>query len=86
MASSRHNYPPPPPLTEFGEFRTHDGHIWDRTDANETIDNNCVAIARHPDGSVCLADTKQNLADQQPLFFTPVEWSAFEHALTEGRI
>lgn len=60
--------------------------MWDRTDANETIDNNCVAVARHPDGFVCLADTKQNLADQTPLFFTPIEWSAFEHAIREGRI
>ena len=86
MTTDRHNYPPPPPLPEFGEFRTHDGFVWDQTDTNETIDNNCVAIARHPDGFVCLADTKQNLADQTLLFFTPVEWTAFEHAIREGRI
>lgn len=86
MTTSRHDYPPPPPLAEFGEFRTHDGYVWDRTDVNATIDNNCVAIARHPDGSVCLADTKQNLVDQGPLFFTPIEWTAFERAIKEGRI
>ncbi len=86
MPQSRHNYPDPPPLAEFDEFRTHDGHVWDGTDANETIDNNCVALARHLDGFVCLADTKQNLADQTPLFFTPIEWTAFEHAIREGQI
>ena len=86
MAHGRHNYPDPPPLEEFGEFRTHDGYVWDCTDGNETIDNNCVAIAHHPDGWVCLADTKQGLAEQAPLVFTPVEWSAFAHAIREGRI
>jgi hypothetical protein len=86
MSYSRHNYPDPPPLAEFGDFRTHDGHVWDRTDANETIDNNCVAVAYHPDGFVCLADTKHNLSDQSPLFFTPVEWASFTQAVREGRI
>lgn len=86
MALGQQRYPDPPPLSEFGDFRTHDGYIWDQTDANDTIDNNCVAISRHPDGFVCLADTKQNLADQTPLFFTPIEWTAFEHAIREGRI
>ncbi len=41
---------------------------------------------RTHDGFVCLADTKQSLVDQTPLFFTPVEWTAFEHAIREGRI
>lgn len=86
MAYSRHNYPDPLSISEFGEFRTHDGHVWDQTDEGETYDNSCVAIAHHGDGWVCLADTKHNLADQTPLFFTPIEWSKFEQAIREGRL
>jgi hypothetical protein len=81
-----HGYPEPPPLSEFGPWMIHDGTPWDGTNRNITNDNSCVAIAKHPNGSVWLADTKLNLADQAPIYFTEVEWRSFTAALVEGRL
>jgi len=86
FTDNKHNYPEPPSLSEFGQFRIPNGAVWDRTNNNPTNDNGCVAVAQHPSGAVILADTKQNLDDQKPLYFTAAEWTAFVAGVREGRI
>jgi Domain of unknown function (DUF397) len=86
FTNNKHGYPEPPPLAEFGPFMIHDGTQWDKTDRNATNDQSCVAVAHHPSGAVVLADTKLNLADQTPLYFTAKEWASFTAGIIEGRL
>ncbi len=81
-----------PSLDEFGEFRTPNGRAWNlaatplSAGGDETNDQGCVAVARHPTGWVALADTKVDLADQTPLVFLPNEWRQFTDAVRDGRV
>jgi hypothetical protein len=86
FTDNKHNYPEPPPLSEFGPFHIPNGAVWDRSNNNPTNDNGCVAVAYHPSGAVVLADTKLNLDDQQPLYFTAPEWTAFLAGIRDGHI
>jgi hypothetical protein len=82
----------PPVLTEFGAFRTPSGRVWNLTatplaeGGDETNDQGCVAVARHPTGWVALADTKIDLHAQTPLVFLPTEWRRFTEAVRDGRV
>jgi len=77
-------YPPPPPLDEFGEFRLHNGKVWKPDPEWDTRDDSCVAVAHGPDGWVAIADTKH--PETPPLCFTAIEWDRFTHAVRDDRI
>ncbi|MCX5070852.1 hypothetical protein OOJ91_33950 [Micromonospora lupini] len=76
----------------FGEFRIPSGRIWDGTatplapGGDSTNDQGCLAIAKHPDGRVMLADTKLPLDQQQPIILLSGEWADHVEGITSGRI
>ncbi|WP_431976108.1 hypothetical protein [Micromonospora haikouensis] len=76
----------------FGEFRIPSGRVWDGSptplsaSGDSTNDQGCLAIARHPDGRVMLADTKLPLDGQQPIVLLPGEWADVVDGIKSGRI
>ncbi|MBM0201765.1 hypothetical protein JNW90_01565 [Micromonospora sp. STR1s_5] len=71
----------------FGDFHVPSGRIWDGSatplapGGDSTNDQGCLAIAHHNDGRVRLADTKRNLADQDPIVLLPGEWNDHVQAI-----
>ena len=76
----------------FGEFHIPSGRVWDGTatplapSGDSTNDQGCLAIARHTDGRVMLADTKLPLAGQQPIVLLAGEWADVVEGIKAGRI